>query len=329
MTDYPHGRNNSWKKQEDARKWRGLLGIFVTVVLLFAAANGIAKTLSIGKFFGSSSWDAKSTFSTVVTTSPLSVLVYNPTSDEVALVKFKEDLYFATGDQNEPLAEIGKISSAATGTDLSKAASRITRSPIANFVVLEETKEASLEGLRAYFKSFASLSTPVKIMLSKPAGVSSTNITRIDMIRLWWQIKSLSINNLNFIDAAGFTEEIVMTGGYKVLGVDDASLHRLMSQYLQNWTILEEGLAISVEDFSTDPTSGDLARDFVMAVGGQVTGVSYKRGENLEKTIILAGRDSYTASYLAKIFGCDIKSLPDLAESEIKVILGRDFGQKF
>lgn len=328
MTDYPHGQRNSWKKQEVARKWHTLLGVFVTVVLIFATVNGIVKTFSIGKFFGSSSWDAKSAFPAVVTTRPLSVLVYNPTSEEMTLVKLRPDLYFVTGQEKEPLAEIGKVAEGAGGSDLARLASRVTRSPIASFVILEEGTEVTSESLKEYFKSFASLLTPIRVMLSKPAGVANTNITRVDMIRLWWQVKSLGVNNLKFVDAASFQEEIVSAGGHKILGVDDVSLHRLFSKYLQNWTIMEERLAISIDDLSTEPESGALARDFILSVGGQVTGVNYKKGESVAQTFIAAGEDSYTVSYLAKIFECDIKALPNLAEGEIKVVIGRDFAQK-
>ncbi|MBI3282523.1 hypothetical protein HYZ70_00420 [Candidatus Curtissbacteria bacterium] len=327
MTDYPHTRRNSWKKQEVARKWRSLLGIFMTAVLIFAAINGIARTLSIGKFFGRSNWEGKAAFWAAFATKPLSVLIYNPTAHEISLVKLSEDLYFVTGDSREPLAEIGKVSESAGG--LITAASRITRSPIRNFVILKEREEASRESLEKYFKSFASLFTPIRILVAKPTGILDTNITRVDMIRLWWQVKSLSLNNLNFVDATGLSQEIVTAGGYKILGVDDVSIHRLISKYLQNWTVLEEQMAVSIDDFSGEAANGSLARDFVLAIGGDVTGISQKSDERVEKTFIAAGRDSYTASYLAKVFECDIKALPSVAEGEVKVVVGQDFGQKF
>lgn len=329
MTDYPHGRRNSWKKQEVARKWHSILGVFVTVVLIFAVINGVAKTLSIGKFFGSWSWDGKAAFSSVVSTKPLSILIYNPTHEEITLVKLSEDLYYETGLKEEPLAKIGNISSGADGSDLVKMASRITRSPITSFVVLAQAGEANSESLERYFKSFASLSTPLAIILSKPSGIANTDITRVDMIRLWWQIKSLGINNLKFVNATSYQEEIVSAGGHKILGVDDVSVHRMMSKYLQNWTIMEERMAISIDDFSKELENGLLARDFILSVGGQVTDVNYLKEGNIAETFIAVSEDSYTASYLAKIFECDIKAVPDLAEGEIKVIIGRDFGQKF
>lgn len=326
MADYPH-KKTAWKKQEVAKKWHTIIGIFVTVVLILAVLNGIIKTLSIGKYFGKSTWDGRGAFSAVVNTKPVSIFVYNPIAREIVLVRLDDNLYAQTLDPEKPLARIADFGSNGNGQGLMQITTLAARSPVKSYVILKEQGSSDRAHLESYFKGFASIFSPVKIMTSQLAGVSDTNITRMDMIRLWWQTKSLSINNLNFIDAAGYTQEIILTGGEKVLGVDDVSLHRIMSEHLENRTILEEGRQILVENSSGAVDKGLLAADIVGAVGGQVAGLEHKDNV-VPETFIGVSRDSYTASYLAKIFDCDIKTLPDSGERELKVVVGADFGQK-
>lgn len=326
MTDYPH-KKTAWKKQEVAKKWHTIIGIFVTVVLVLAVLNGFIKTLAIGKFIGSSNWDGRGAFSAVVNTEPVSVFVYNPTAKEIVLVRLDDNLYAQTLDLERPLARIVDLGASGDGVSMMQITTSASRSPVKSYVILKERESADGARLESYFKGFASIFSPVKIMTSGLAGVTDTNITRIDMIRLWWQMKSLSVNNLNFIDASEYTQEIVLAGGEKVLGVDDVSLHRLMSEHLENRAVLEEGLQIVVENSSGAFERGLLAADIISSVGGKVAGLS-KRDDVVSETFIGASRDSYTASYLAKIFDCDIKTLPDSGEREVKVIVGADFGQK-
>lgn len=326
MADYPQ-KKTAWKKQEALKKWHTIIGIFVTVVLVLAVLNGFIKTLSIGKYFGKSTWDGRAAFSAVVSTKPISIFVYNPTAREITLVKLDDNLYTQTLDLEKPLARIADFGSSGDGQSLMQITTSALRSPVKSYVILKEQEIADEARLESYFKGFASIFSPVKIITSGFVGVSDTNITRIDMIKLWWQTKSLSINNLNFIDAAGYTQEIILAGGEKVLGVDDVSLHRIMSEHLENRTILEEGRQILVENSSGAVDRGLLAADIVGALGGQVAGIS-QRDNAVAETFIGVSHDSYTASYLAKIFDCDIKTLPDFGEREVKVVVGRDFGQK-
>ena len=325
MTDYPQ-RRSSWKKQEIERKWHSIIGIFVTVVLVLAVINGVAKTFSLGKFFGKSSWDSRAAFGAVIATEPISVFIFNSDKREITLVKLNEDLYMATGFGKIQFAKISEIVEESDGETLAAVASRITRSPLANFVILRNREDASRENLEKFFLSFASFATPLKIIAGMPTGVIGTNIARIDQIRLWWQLKSLGVNNLKLVDATTYSQEIVLASSDKILGVDQVSLQRMMSGYLENRNVLEEGLEIVVVNSSGQIAYAGLVADFVTAIGGRVGAVESSEGQ-VEKSFIAVGRDSYTASYLAKIFKCDIKTLPSLGERDIKIVIGRDFEQ--
>lgn len=324
MTKYP-----AWKKREVQRKWHSIIGLFVTIVLVFAVFNGIVKSLSLGKYFGKSSWDGQSSFSAVLDTEPISVFIYNTTKREMTLVRLDESLYVATGDSDNPLSKVSEIIKSAGGQDLAKLASVVSRSPVKNYVMLEDRQNADHESFKIFFKGFASIVTPLNIVVGKGTGFSDTNIARIDMIRLWWQIKSLSVNNLNLVDSSAQAQEIVLADGARILGVDDVSMQRFFNEYMENHKLLEEGINVEVINASGDLAAGQLAADFISSVGGRVASLNQSE-DPVEKTTINTAKDSsYTASYLAKLFECDIKALENLEKGQMKVLVGKDFAQRF
>lgn len=325
MTDYPR-KNNVWKRQEVWNKWQNFIGIFVVILLMFALLNGVIKSVSFGKRIGRPSWEGRSAFTIVLATQPVSVLVYNPSAKQLTLVKLNDDLYVESGDLNAPLVKLSEIVKNG-GPNLTRVTSTVLRAPVLNYVFFEDRQSVDEQNFEKVFVGFASLASPFKIFTLK-LGVENTNIAQIDLFRLWWQVKSLGTHNLNLVDAGDLGEEIVLSSGDKIMGVDDVSLYELFSKYTENQKILEEGLEIDVVNASGSLEDGKLAENFVSTTGARVVDVSF--AETLSpKTVIEVGADSYTASYLAKIFDCDIKSSASLDPGKIRVVLGQDFTQKY
>ena len=111
---------------------------------------------------------------------------------------------------------------------------------------------------------------------------------------------------------------------------------------LENINIEKEGQNISILNESGNQYSATVASDFVQAVGGNV--VSEKQGDKTSENsqIITANRSAYTPSYLAKMFGCDIRELVSSeleitqaqnngsdSDNGITIVLGRDFANKY
>jgi hypothetical protein len=296
---------------------------------MFAALNGIAKTLALGRFFSGSTWDSKSSFAAVFNTEPVSVLIYSPAAGEVSLIKLDENLYVPS-DGGETFVKLSeRIDSIKDGSELSSFVSEISRSPIKGYMIFETGKDASEENLEESFESFASVMTPLKTALFGIDEVKQTNITRSDLIRLWWQLKSLSVNDLNFVETGEFSQEVVIGAGSRVLGVDDVSLHMLFAKYLENEEILRESMEVEIINSSGFGQAGRLAADIAGAVGAKVTSVELGN-EMVEETLIIADSDNgYTSSYLARILDCDIKSLPNSEKGKVTVVVGKDFGKYF
>ena len=231
MNDFHSSKKTSWKKAEVSAKWRNLLGAFILVFLFFAIISGISKTLNLGKSLSVPRWDGVSPFSVVVNTKPVSVVVYNPSERRVTQLVLNDELYFETGDVEEPLVKLSSMADS-PGDDLARFVSKTVKSPVGTYIKLDEREEANIENLQENFKSFASFASPILILMGQQ-DFAGTNVSSSDLLRLWWQAKSLSVNDLYIVDAAN-SEEIIAGGGEKVLGIDEAFAHRLFSKYAQN-----------------------------------------------------------------------------------------------
>ncbi|MCR4324368.1 MAG: hypothetical protein NUV69_01635 [Candidatus Curtissbacteria bacterium] len=331
MTRYksrkPHS-GQSWQKREIHRKWQNIVGLFITGILTLALTNGIVKSFSFGSELGRSNWDGDSSFAAVVNTTPHSILVFQKEPKRLVLIPVREDLFMATGNPKKPFSKIGDLLEENNGEKKTVVSSRISRSSVDNYFLLENRKKAGEEVLEDFSKSYGSFIAPFKIMSGTVSNIQDTNVTRIDQLRLWWQLKGLSANNLELVQFSNISEEIVTGTGSKILGVDDVSLHRLFSTYLENQAFFESDKKIVIEDGS-ESASGQLAADFVNSVGGRVESVLQASVPVLHTIIIADDKNSYEAEYLAKIFDCDITSLKNAPQGEIKVVVGEDFAQKY
>lgn len=321
MTGSFQKRSNepSWKKDQRQGNLKNLLAVFLAVVLTLAATNAIFKSFRVPKLFTKIAWDGKSPFAVVLSTKPPAVLVYQAETKKVVIFKLSEDFYGVDAlSKNDPQG-------------LKKVSSLVFRANIANYIIFRDGPQISEEWSKKTVSNFSSFVSPFSI-LARGLGpeVVSTNIGRIDLFRLWWQAKSFSVNDLKWEDLTAEREEIIKPSGEKVLGVDSISLNRRISEYLQIHDIRMEGAKVNIVNYSGRPAAASLAGDMVSVAGANVLKVS--TGDlNLDKTLVVSDKTyPKTASYLAKIFNCDIKPSPEEIESgQITIMLGSDFSNLY
>lgn len=329
MTRY----SSRWKKQENGNKRQNLLAAFITIVLILALIWGVAKGISFGKLLGSSTWDGTSSISAVLNTDPPSILVYQSYPKHLVLLTLDEGANFATGSVSGPVRTIGSVFEGTSGIEMKTTVSKIAHAPISNYVLLSNSIKMDKIGFSNQFKQFASITSPFKILISgaflrmRGNQAANTDFTRKDLFRLWWQVKSMRVDDVEVITTGNLHEEIVLLGGKTVLGIDDVSFNALLAKYLENRNILEDKEKIVVVNGSGVVGAGKLAADFVSAVGGSVDKV--ETGESTRQKTTIVAQKSYTSNYLAKLFECDITNVPNMQKDQIEIILGRDFAQKY
>lgn len=328
MIDYPTKRP-AWKRRQIEKKWQNIFGIFLTLFLLVVIVNGLFKSFSFSNKFNKATWDGKSPLIATVNTIPASLLIYQPEIRKFVLVVINNDISFATGDTDKPVEKLSTIFESQDGVEISSIVSTIVRIPVSYYLIFKDSPSADLSTFENYFKNFVSIDTPFEIFASKNSdAIIDTNLAQRDLFSLWWQTKFTRINDLELVDLSRFAETIIVSSDQKILGIDNTSLSAVLKKYLENKRLVEASELITVENGAKAHGAGKLAADFVTAMGGQVSKIEASETVS-DKTQIITSENGYVASYLAKIFDCGINVVPDLANGEIIIKIGRDFVNKF
>lgn len=328
MTDYP-GTRTGWRRRQVQAKWQNLIAIFITVVLLLAVFNGLLRGFSQDLSFRKSSWIRGSPLVIAVNSSPGSLVIYQDDQKNLALLTFDEEDYFATLDGEIPIVKLGKVFEKNDKT-LAFKVSGALHLPVGHFVVFKERPSAKRENFEDYFKNFASLLTPFGILFNYPGdSVAYTNLTRVDLFRLWWGLKSYRVENLIFKDLGDLGSETILENGQKVEVVDEQLIARAVSIYLESERLSSERFSVFIKNSSGIVGAGQLASEIMSISGAHVVKIETDSAVSATSHILAGDTGSFTANYLAKLVGCDIKAADDLPDEAINVIIGRDFVEKY
>ncbi len=306
MTDFSRGFSRSGYKNRRGSAWGSTIAVVIVVVLSLVAAAGLAKTF--GKHDRSVAWDGASSFATAFSSNPNVIFVFQKDPKRAVFLQLGNGLNgnFADGQT------FVKNLSVALGV------------PINNYV---EAKVNSMDDAKKALMDFSSIMTPVKI-LTVGWGNSGmgTNISRIDALKLWWQIKSIRANDVKTVTLAPEDDST----NSKVLGTTSDYLNQMAAPYFENLKVVSEDISINIVNKSGQSRAPGLAADFVLAVGGRVGDVS-AGGEQQENCNILTNRkNSYSVKYLAKLFSCDIKDTAQDEESPFMTVeIGASFADKY
>ena len=317
-------RSSSWKEHSLQERWKSFIVVFLAIVLVFATINGFLKSISIKKYFGELSWDDSSSFIALLATSPPSLFIYQNDPKRLVLLSVSPNFYFATGELGEPLRKIGDVFKVKNEEELTRIATLNFGTKIEKYVIFDNLLLASKDDADLLFKKFASITTPFSILRGE--GGMQTNITRFELLSLWWRLKDLSIDQLKLVDISGMSEEVVRANNQKVLGVDDQALARKIREYLENSKVLASGHKVLIRNAAGSRLALNLAAAMVSSIGFDIAELS-EAGSLSEKTVILSSkRNSYEVELLARIFNCDILSSQT---EDIVIVLGRDFASLY
>src|SRR4030042_580966 len=249
----------------------------------------------------------------------------------VVFFKLDKSLYLESGKSDKPLVILSELINNHQGEDLSNALALSFGADIRNYIFLKDEISLNEDNVEKIFKNFVSFTTPVVLLLKGTQGqIQSTNITRIDMIKLWWQVKDISIENIKLVDFTNLNEEVIFSNNKKVLGADETSWHFEVSQYLENRFLNKENIDLEIQNGSLSSKAGELAAEFAQSGGFHVTKLNVSEEETGKTMIITHNKNSYEAGYLASIFDCDIfgKLISD-DNLQMTLIVGKDFASKY
>lgn len=309
-------RNNStqaWKKAEHKKTWRSMMAIFIAIFLGFASLNGIIKTFAAGKAISQSKWDGISSFSVSLGDRASSLFIFQKDPKRAVILQL--------GDQ-EPFGQ--------EGLQIAKNLSVVYGASISNYIKFVSLKIDGDDEIKKQYQDFTSIFTPLRLITGGWGnGEMNTNISRIDAFKLWWQLKDFGVNELKIADLSKINDKAFVKNGKKVLGADTAGLNREIAKYLENAKVVGENYQINIVNSSGELAAGGLAANFITVVGARVGSVIGDQNVTTRCALLIA-KDSYTASYLAKMFDCDIKdAAQNQEEGQMTLTLGSEFAEKY
>lgn len=307
MTDYlATNRPTKWQKDKDKRKTKSLFAFFIVIVLLFAAINGILKSREFSKNITKSSLDSASSFTATLGERGQSLFVFQKDPKRIVVLK-------------------GILDSGQNGLELVNLASKTWGAPIQNYIILKDVGLEKAQDLEDNFSNFTSILTPLKIISTGwQNDTLDTNVTRIDALRLWWQLKSFGVEDLKIADFTGGDQR----SGKTTLGANSQDLNREISKYTENLKIVNEDFDINVLNSSGSDDALTLAVLFLRSQGAKVSSINGSTNI-IQKCEISSSTKSYTLVYLAKIFECDINDEFEADEGQIFLTLGSNFASKY
>lgn len=313
---------------EAARKWRAMLAIFICIFLGFFIVNGILRAFSIKKYVSASRWHGGVPYVAAISTTPPSVLVFNRELAQIVVLKVPGDTGVPTGELTNPLITVSDIKGG-NGDEMTRVLTRVLGLDIQNYAVLKERRDIDQGMVEKAYRDFVSFSTLAKIVtVGNVSGIESTNITRIDLLRLWWQVKSSAIKSPKIIDLGQFAEDVVGPKGAKVKSLDRETAHLSINKYFETQSLADQNVNLEIKNSSGAVGVGQLAGEIAASVGFNVIRVESGDVKISKCRIHAVSKNSRAVSYLANIFKCDIVSQPNAQMNLIILDLGSDFAKR-
>lgn len=297
-------------RQNSYRNKKGSTSGFIAVVIILLLSFFVI--LNFAKHFGSGSenkvsWDGVSSYVVSFTNNPNLLFIFQKDP--------KRSIFVTSGE---------KLASSNIGNDFLKEASVKLGANVSKFV---NVKSSSVVEAKKTYENFTSFITPIKILTVGWGGSGlDTNISRIEALRLWWQLKDIRANDVKTLKIGGNA----MDSKSNVLGATSKYLNHEISPYLENLKIVKEDLPIEIINSSGDTRVSTFAENFITSTGGRVVSVQASADvvDSCQiKTNVVA---SYSVKYLANIFGCVINDNTQEGDNQVVTIqLGKTFAQNY
>lgn len=164
-------------------------------------------------------------------------------------------------------------------------------------------------------------------------GQEKTNLTRWDLLRIWWQVKKTREDKIIFIDLAqtSASEEVDLPDGSKAMKIDPERLSRIVNQFFIDEGLEKEDLTVAVLNKTEHFGLANNASKIINNIGGRVVQVSNlqdKTGsnENCEIKSEKKYRSSYTVEKLSQIFNCQWSEREENEQrAKVLLLVGEDY----
>jgi hypothetical protein len=167
-------------------------------------------------------------------------------------------------------------------------------------------------------------------------GQRKTNLTRWDLLRIWWQVKKTREDKIIFIDLAqtSVSQEVDLPDGSQAMKIDPERLSRIINQFFIDEGLERDDLTVAVLNKTEHFGLANNASKIINNIGGRVIQVSNLQdktagNDNCEIKSEKKYKDSYTVKKLSQIFNCRwSESEENDQRAKIILLVGDDYWHK-
>jgi len=323
MTDYPaqKHRTGSRLRKSSGRKFSGIIAVFIFAVLLFVILGGFLKTVVPSRVSTTGGWNGQTSLAIAVNSDPPAIVIYAKEASKLGVFSLQQDLKYATGNANDPIKPVNSLF-LGPGAKTEAVLSNLGGVNVSKFVYFKNPPKLEKDQVYEMFKQFASLKTPISIVFTK--SDFSSDLSKMELLRLWWEIKGLTLSQIDFKNVNNFAEEIIGAGGKKFNGIDRESINHEMIKYFDSSVRGD----IEIVNNSGEAGAGLLATYMLGAYGWNVVNVSLSQNVEPQCRIMDSdgGRD---VELLAGIFGCNIIREQNASFGNPVIMLGSNFAKRY
>lgn len=330
MTDYPaskRGRNrSSWKQAQIYKKGRELLAVFIVGILGLILLSGALKAINLRKEMKETVWDGKSSIAVVLNSQPPSLLIYQREPQKIVLLSIPKDRSYATGNADFPVRRIADSFDTLNGNETVGVLTNLLGVDINKYFLFSKRPEITSNNYESFFKNFASIKTPLGLFFGKVDELGSTNLTQVELFNLWWQVKGLSLKQVDYLSMDTFGDEVIGPNNSTFKGIDREKANLELSKYFRDSK--EKKLRVQIRNASGASGAVRLAAELVEARGWIVAGTEQASEEALSR--VLSDKREEEANNLAKLFACDIVlTQGEQGGGQVLIVLGQDFAKRY
>ncbi len=311
-------------KKKKKRKWLALLFFFVLLGFLIFGFFKIFRSIN------RSLWDGRNQFNLVINSQPVMIVSLDYPEKKINILSipdgtFVEAIHGYGPYRVESLYKLGEINGQG-GSLLSGSLQDCFGLNLDAYLTGRQYQPEKMK-----IKNFL-----LNQFFNTLRGQEKTDLTRWDLLRIWWEVKRTREDKLILIDLAqtSASQEVDLPDGSQAMKIDPERLSRIISQFFIDEGLEKEDLTVAVLNKTEHFGLANSASKIISNIGGRVVQVSNFQDKttgsgNCEIKSEKKYRSSYTVKKLSQIFNCQWSEREENDQrAKVLLLVGEDYWHK-
>lgn len=293
--------------------------LFLSALLIFLGAS-----FKLLRIFSQSVWRGEERVSLVFSCEPFTVFSFSSPGPSLTKITLspKTQIEVIHGYGQYKLEAIPKLEELEKRKLLAQSLEYSLKIPIDGFIRLDDCQAGERIDTKKFFR---------KVLIKAFIGEGETNLTKWDLSRLFWAMRSVAPSQVKDFDleAFGVLEEVTLADGSQVFKIQPEKFWLKAKDLLIEERARKEGLSVEILNAAGQPGLAEGASKILLNMGLKVVGIdnALEKKDDCLVEGLRQNRKSYIAKRLLKIFDCQyVEKAPEKAD--LSLILGEAYWRK-